>query len=685
LRIRVKNPDGEEPTALAPEEIDITEVDKGHFEVNFVLGDVDAEKEELVIWGTYTATLDWKTTEAEYPDEQKDVASVSFSVRLTDAEVYERTEKVYINAFVEADVTVTKWQLLNPDGEILEEFDIDPDVVGAGWTGVLEWDSKKDSDLGVYTVRIIKSGDEIYKEQTFVLEKADIRIEFVAADFKYNGVLINEENEDVERTYTVTAAFKTLYPDGTDVSLVDITAGFTVSIYANTTKVGEVTLDPLTDYNVDRWVVEWKIPKNAPLGIGYAINVTVNSISDQYGNVGPEDYASTAEELYPFEVVSATLKVTEISLIYPGADVELERTRVAKASLKIEYPDGSIVTADDFKWVNVTVDGPIEDYEFSLSADDYSEAVGLWVAQWMIPYDAATATTGYVFEVAADAIEDKYGNAGPDAIEECPDAFGVKKTTIRIADLTVDKEIYETDDEVTITFEASYASGVEVTSEDATATITIYKGGTQVDTVTAEYDPTVGKFVGTWIVPDSATTGLYNATIEIDAVTDEANNIGPKAKAWANFNITRVGMTTVMDEIAALDERIETLEASLSDLQSAIDDLSRAVAALRIETITAAIAEVEDEVTALKSEIAAAKKAASDAGAVAGQAKSSADAATQAANSAASAAADAKSAAQAAQSAAQGVMTAVYGAIILSLIAALASIVAVITLQRKVA
>jgi len=686
LQIRVKNPDGDIPAALTIESTDISEnaLNKGNFLVDFVLGDVAAEAKELVIHGDYVAYLDWKTTETTYPDEQMEVVTASFTVRLTDASEYERTDTIYIKAFVESGVTVDKWQLVDPDGDITE-YDI-TNVEGEDWTAVLTWPSEKDSELGVYTVKLIDTNGDEYKKQTFLLKKATIDVTFVASQFKYDDNLIKTENEEVERTYTVTAAFKTTYPDGSDVSLVDITTGFTVAIYANTTKIDEVTLDPLTDYSVDKWIVEWKIPKDAPLGIGYSINVTVNSISDQYGNVGPGDYASTADQIEPFKVVPATLKVTEISLIYPGADVQIERTRVAKASIKVEYPDGTVFAAEDLVWLNITVDNPVgDDYEASLSADAYSSAVGLWVAEWMVPYDADTAITGYTFKVAADSVEDKYGNAGPASTVSCTDAFGVKVTTIKVSDLSVDKEIYETDEEVTITFEAAYVSGVEVTSEDATGDIKIYKGGTEVATVTAEYDPTVGKFVGTWIVPDGATTGLYNATIEIDAVTDEANNIGPKAKAWANFNVTRIGMTTVISRIEDLDERITTLETALSDLKSTIETLQTAVQALKVEAITAAIGAVEDEVTALRSDIEAAKQAATSAGDVASQAKSAADSAKQAAEGAASAADEAKAAAQASQAAAQGIATAVYGAIILSLIAALASIVAVITLQRKVA
>jgi len=548
-------------------------------------------------------------------------------------------------------------------------------MAGAGFLSVETWVPPKDEDLGTYTVKVLKDST-VVKEQTFNLKIAALTVDFLGGG----------TTGDVQRTLTATADFQVLYPSGAIVTSADVPDGFTVSVFYNTTLVDEIQLDPLTDYSVtgNKWTVSWKIPKDAVKGIQYCFNVTVNAITDAYGNQGPASYASSGEDadLGYFNVIPAVLSVTVPTLVYPGAGATLQRSLEARASFQVTYPDGSKLTAADFEWVNATVTGP-SDFTVSLTADDYNDAVGLWIAKWTVPYDATLGS--YSFLVKANAVTDAYGNKGPSANTGTSSSFSIGKATLSLENLATDQVVYETDSEVTITFDGLYPSGTAVTT--GSATIEITSAGTSYGTVTASYDSTTGKFTAKWIVPSNAPSGLYNATIDVNKFEDDATptNTGPSVAKWVNFNVTRISLTSVINKIAALDERIDTLEAALSDLESAVNTLSGKVEALKVETITSAINAVKDDVNALKSEITAAKNAASTAGDVANQAKSAADSAKQAAEGAASAADEAKAAAQASQAAAQGIATAVYGAIILSLIAALASIVAVITLQRKVA
>jgi hypothetical protein len=665
LQIRVKDPDG--ATVKTDSTTNLAEVAVGKFETTWTYGPGDSE---IVTWGTWTAYLDWATDATTWTE---GVATTTFTVRLTDASSYGRTETVSARAYV-SEAGTYYYKIYDFAGELVDESSAIT-MAAAGFLPVETWVPPKDEDLGTYTVKILKD-TTVVKEQTFNLMIAELTVDFLA------GGTVG----DIERTLTATVDFQVLYPSGSVATSADIPGGFKVTVFYNTTLVAEVELDPLTDYSVtgNRWTVSWKIPKDAVEGINYCFNVTVNAITDAYGNKGPAAYASSGEDadVGYFNVIPAVLSVTVPSLVYPGAGATLQRSLEARASFQVAYPDGSKLTAADFEWVNATVTGP-SDYTVSMTAEDYNEAVGLWIAKWVIPYDATLGD--YSFYVKANAVTDIYGNKGPSSNTGTSSSFTVGVATLTVENFATDQIVYETDSEVTITFEGSYPSGVAVTT--GSATIEITSGGTSYGTVTANYDSTIGKFVAKWIVPSNAPSGLYNATIDVDEFADDATpvNDGPTVAKWVNFNVTRISLTSVINRIEALDERITTLETALTDLESTIESLKVMVKALKVEAITAAIQAVEDEVAALKSDIAAAKQAASDAGAVAGQAKSSADAATQAANSAASAAADAKSAAQAAQSAAQGVMTAVYGAIILSLIAALASIVAVITLQRKVA
>jgi len=675
LRFRVKDPDGNEVAALKGTYVNVGESaapNYGKFVQTYVIGDDATEAGNLVDWGTYTAILDWDTG-ASWPTAKQGVATKTFAVRLTHKSEYGRTATVKMKAYIPNGKTGDLYKVINPSG-VAETVDV-TNAAGPGFLAEGTWASAKDAPLGTYTVKVLGTDGKVIKSQTFTLSAATLAVTFDSAT-----------TGSVQRTTKATANFKVTYPSGAIVTSADMPAGLTVSVHYKTTKdkttkVADITLDPLTAYNVGTglWEVSWKIPKDAVKDKEYTFIVAASAITDAYGNSGPEKDASSGKQKGFFKVISATLTVTTPSLVYPGAGAKLERTREARASFKVTYPDKSTVTADDFKWVNATVSGGGKTYTVILSADDYSADVGLWIAKWKIPYNAPTAED-YTFKVAANQIVDAYGNKGPKDPTGSSGSFGVKKAVLSVTGLAVDKEVYETDEEVTISLEGVYPSGDKVTK--GTATVKIYSGGTLIATKTASYDSVTKKFVAKWIVPSDATTGIYNAKIEVDALQDSVANTGPAVEQKVSFNVTRISLTSVISKISELDKKI-------SDLEKTVTDLSGKVEALDVEAITQTIEDVKQDVsdleTALTTEISEAKTAAENAGDLAGEAKTAADNAATAASSAQSAASEAKTAALAAQSAASGISTAVYGAVILSLVAAIASILAVITLQRKVA
>jgi hypothetical protein len=647
LRFRVKDPDGTELTALTRSFTNLAEVACGKFMQLYTIGPGETN---LVKWGTYTALLDWDDNGLFDESARQGVQSATFTVRISDKAEYGRTATVNVKIYVESGVSVGKWQIINPAGTVVKE-------VSGPWTGPTwvsgSWTSNKDSTVGSYTVKFIKPDDTVYKSQTFTLKVAAFSIEYIPADLVYDLGPIDVNNKEIQRTYTVKAKFYVKYPSGAYAVSADISTGFTVSVFYNTTKVADITLDPLTAFETatNKWVVSWKIPKNAVEGINYGLNVTVNSITDSYGNIGPEEYASTGSVKF-FKVVPAVLSVSTPSLIYPGAGASLSRTLEARASFEVKYPDGSTrLTADDLKWVNVTIYSAAKSYTKSLASEDYSTATGLWIAKWKIPYDAPIAND-YKFQVGANKIEDAYGNKGPAASTPDSAMFEVKKATLTVSNLATDRSIYSTNDQVVVSFDATYPSGDEMTK--GTAKVTISGAGmTPVDR-DATYDSATGKWVAKWVIPTDQPGGTYNATVKVDAIADEATpaNTGPSAQKWVNFELSRIALTDV--------------KASADSAKAAADSAKAAADAAK------AMAE------SAKSAAVAANSTAAAAKAAAGDAKASADAAK-------TAAAGAKTAAEAAQSAVAGLTGVVYAAVALSLIAAIAAIIAVIQLQRKVA
>jgi hypothetical protein len=359
---------------------------------------------------------------------------------------------------------------VKPDGSAIDNA---VSVTGPNWLSG-NWVSVKDSATGTYTIKLLKGDGSVYKQQSFTLGVADFAIEFVPADFTYEGNVIDTANEDVQRTMTVKSKFFVEYAGGPIATHIDLPSGFKVSVFYNTTKVADIALDPITAFDVatNKWSVSWKIPKDAVKGINYGFNLTLSSIVDSYGNYGPqEDYASTGDQINFFEVVNGVLKVTSSpSLIYPGVGSTLQRTLSASAYFEVKYPDGTTrVATDDFQWVNATVYSASKSYNVVLAASDYNSTLGLWIAKWAAPYDAPIASD-YKFKIGANSIKDKYGNKGPSSATGDSLAFGVGKATLAVSGLVTDKAVYASSDQMTAAFAATYPSGAAVTTGTAKIT-----------------------------------------------------------------------------------------------------------------------------------------------------------------------------------------------------------------------
>ncbi len=679
LRFRVKNPDGTEVIVQAFTNL-VESGGLGRFVQTFDLG---PDNTNLVKWGTYTAYLDWDDNAAFDESARQSVQSATFTIRLTDKAEYGRTSQVNFKSYVDsASVTIDRFEVVNPSN-VITVVDI-ANTTGPAWVSG-SWLSGKDTATGTYTVKVIKTDGSVFESQTFLLKVAAFTITFFPADFIQDSKLgteaIDTANEVVQRMETVKIKFNVLYPNSAIATSADIPTGFKVTAFYNTTKVADISLDPLTAFDVltNKWAASWKIPKDAVKGINYALNITASAIADTYGNVGPEKFASTSS-IFFFKVDKADLRVTAApSLVYPGAAASLQRTLDASASFEVKYPDDSRVTFAEAKWVNVTAYSASKTYALSLPSSDYNTAVGLWIAKWSVPYDAPAASD-YRFKVSVDKIEDSWGNKGPKADTGDSAMFSVVAATLSASGLATDKTSYTTNDQVEISFKSAYPSGATV--KTGTAKVTISGAGMTAIDKDATYDSSSGKWVAKWVIPTDQPSGKVNATIKVNALKDDAAtpNAGPNAQTWVNFDLGRISLTDIMAAANAAKAAADASKAAALDAKAAAD-----AAKLAADSAKAAVISANSTAAAAQAAAKAAQATAADAKTAADAAKTAATTAATTAAAAQTAANDAKTAANAASAAVSGMQGLLYAAVALALIAAIAAVIAVVQLQRKTA
>lgn len=635
---------------------------------------ITAPSTALTTWGTYSVLAD---TSIDAGVTFTNRASTTFSVGLTDATAYDRTVGVYVQVRAGA-TAIDKITVTDPNG--VESADLLTTNIAINSfkpLPLLVLSTAKDSPLGVYTVKVY-TGATVIKSSTFTVNKATLNIlvsSFTQSSVKgITGTIA--ANPSVRRMQTVTLGFQVRYPTNVAVDNIDLT-GVTVKASYNGTTVNTMTLGALTDYSAGIWSAAWKVPKDAKLGTDYQLYIAAGGITDAYGNVGPADMFNTTSA--SFTVTKGLFYPATPVLNYPASGNVIQRTLAAKALIDVRYADDSRYTSDDFSEFNGTIVGGAG-YTFTSAATDYSADSGLWILKWTIPYNAdIVAGTVYTFKVAADGINDKYGNGGNTATAATTGTFGTSAATIAVSNVTVNKEIAQSDEQVSVSYKAQYPSGADVTTKP-TATYPIVSfdntgiNGAPVSKI-ASYNSATGLWTASWIIPSGSLSGTYNATILVNNVHDDATipNTGPNVKKSVNFDVARVSL---IDVLAASNAAKASSELALTKVEAA-----------KVAADSALIG-----ANAAKTSADAATVAAIAAGDKADAAKTSADAATAAANAAKASADAAKAAVEASGTSTgsintkiDGLQTLVYGAIGASLIAAIAAIVALMQISRKIA
>ena len=689
-------------------------------------------------WGVYTGLLDWDTL-AAFPVANQGVATVQFTVRMTNKATYERTQTVNLQANIPLGTTFDKVNLVDPSGT--ETTVQNPaDIVGGAavfYGPAVVLVTGKNTALGTYTVKMIDIAGATFKTQTFVLNKAGFVITIAAAaDYSESSSYtaaanIAAANQNVERMHTVNLIMTINYPDGvTPVTSADLLGGFSVQARYNTTAAATIVLDPLTAYaGPNKWTANWKIPKDAVKGKNYHLVVVASSITDQYGNTGPtNDFDSSkaspvvgnywkviVSQLYSGAPPGGALPV----LTYPGALNNLARTLESKATADIRYPDNSRVMGSDLGQANGTVTTVAggKTYTVNLAAADYNDAVGLWVMKWKIPWNAPIAAD-YTWSVQINNFKDQWGNKGPAGAVASANVFGVQKATITISELAVDKSSVQTDEQITASFKATYPSGDLITARTDLGVnpplgleypvVTIYNNaGAAVANLRAAYSSS--KWTISWIVPAGSTSGTYNVTVDVfDATPTSENgfadnadtavlancNSGPTAKKYVNFDVSRVSMTDVLAASNAAKAAADLASTKADAAKTAADTASTKADAAKVAADAATVAAnaaktaadgAKTAATSAQTTAQSAVTAATDAKTAATDAKTAATAAGTKADAATAAANAAKASADAAKAATDSLTTMVYVAIAASVVAALAAIFAVMQITKKIA
>jgi len=712
IQFRVKDPAGLFPAALTNAQTNIAETTvPGRYVYPFTpANDVAAGGggvvgvSALATHGTYTCYIDWDTG-AVYTN-NAGVATTTFAVTNFNLPAAKRTQTVNFRLLLAANVFYDYFTITDPAGTLTTTNPAG--VVGqvalqTVADGAVKITSKTDT-LGTYTVKFYDNSvpPVLLKTATFTLSAATITPTFTSV--KDNGVAIAVAPTvvSIERMHKVRVEWTLDYPVGNALPADLPGTGYSINVYYNTTLAKTVALDPLVNYDsgANKWFVEWTIPKDAVKGTKYQFNITASSITDVNGNTGPTSSKGTGPNWNFFTVTAATLVVSTPTLVYPGAGNTVHRTLEAKASLTIKYSDGSAVAPADLTWGNVTIKtiAGSKSYILNLAASDYNGDVNLWVAKWKIPYNAPK-WADYRFYVDASDVTDKFGN-GANAITGNSGLFGVDESPITVSDVAVDKTSVQTDEQITVSFKATYASGDPVTTKITNfQKVDIVKpdGTLLAAAIVAGYDSTAQKWKVAYIIPTGSVSGKYNATIQTNYVQDDVTgtpNIYTGAKKYVNFDVSRVSMTDILAASDAAKASSDLAQTKADAAKTAADTAATKAdnAKTAADAAKTAATQASTDAKAATTAATAAGTAATAAGTAATAAKTSADAATAAATSAgtkadaAKTAADgAKAAADNAAAAANGLTTLVYAAIGASLIAALAAIVALMQISRKIA
>jgi len=326
--------------------------------------------------GTYTMVVDEK-----YPGTSFNVVTDSFIIGLTNKTTYKRFETVNIRGSG-YNSTETVTVNIKFSGTSIAGY---PKNVTAYENGTVtdSWTIPGNASFGTYTTSL--TGQCVACNAT----KRTIKAPADAQNFTILGIQVltiivtDQPSASYQRTETASMRFRVKYPDGTNFTASDL-GSIQVQVYKNDTNIANVTLtsanyDPATK----KWMTNWVIPWNAPIGIGYKFIVYANEVVDKYGNSGPANSVSSNS----FNILKAVLTVDSIHT----DKATYERGETLRVYFTARYPNGSAVTTGSAIIILTKVDGSTiqitttyflakSRYE-AIYAIKLSDPIGSWTAQ----------------------------------------------------------------------------------------------------------------------------------------------------------------------------------------------------------------------------------------------------------------------------------------------------------------
>jgi hypothetical protein len=292
---------------------------------------------------------------------------------------------------------------------------------------------------------------------------------------------------------------------------------------------------------------------------------------------------------------------------------EVNRTKAATMEFQINYPDLTVMSADDMGEIKARVYYGTDNVDnVTLTAADFDGTN--WAASWIVPWNE-TLGAGYTISLEPDFVEDKWENAPLSTVDSNP--FDVTKCVLDVPAISTDSASYAIGDIVTVYFSTKYLDGSSVTTGDAIVWV-IRADGTKQD-LEASYDETDARWEALFTV--GYPVGIYTVKIVEDEVNDMDSddlptdyNMGPADDISMTFEVYEVvTLSDVMAQINAIDAALSEIEATVgtlggdvSGLQSDIDAVKSDLASLKASAATKT--DLTSEISALETSVAALKE-----------------------------------------------------------------------------
>lgn len=471
--------------------------------------------------GTYSIVLDEK-----YPGLITSVATGTFAIGLTDITLYKRFEVVNIRGSgYNATETVTVD--VEFSGASIGGY---PKNLTATTDGVVTdpWAIPRNASIGTYTVSLMGRCVVCNATRRTVKVPPDVQDFTVVGVGALNVTVVDQPAPSYQRTLTAIVNFTVQYPDSSYFKPVDLGA-VVVKVYYNTTLVKSISLGAADfDSATNKWMVKWKIPKDALLGANYSFTVLANDVVDKAGNIGPVTAVSSTK----FKVEYAFLAVAITDQWTLGR--QYSRTATVTMKFTAKFPDLTYYTPTDLGTITVGVyKGDASITNMTLTAANFDPATNNWTTSWVIPWNAMLGSD-YKFRIRGNEVIDRFGNKGPTTALDS-NRFEVVVVILSLSAIYTDSSTYVRGSYVTVYFTAAYLDGSPVIT--GSAAIILTKPGGSAVSLTAYYVAARNRFVAKYLIAESDPLGTWTARLGAQGLRDGADNAGPATDRTAAFSV----------------------------------------------------------------------------------------------------------------------------------------------------